>query len=186
MGVGFFGVAGAVAGINEKNVITYKCADCGQTLSYCMNDYEKQQVESALQSRDNFYALDRLTEIKKKYPKPVIDMLREAVRLYKVLKRRADKRGCFELESGEAVIRLDESGYPCGIERIDRGVCERLIEQFMLCANEAVARLICARSIPGIYRIHEKPDPEKCAVLLQYAENLGLDIKKMKLGLKTL
>ena len=120
-------------------------------------------------------------EIKKKYSKPVIDMLREAVRLYKVLKRRADKRGCFELESGEAVIRLDESGYPCGIERIDRGVCERLIEQFMLCANEAVARLICARSIPGVYRIHEKPDPEKCAVLLQYAENLGLDIKKMKL-----
>ena len=119
--------------------------------------------------------------LKKKYPKPVIDMLKESVKLYKVLKRRADKRGCFELESGEAVIMLDELGYPCGIERVERGESERLIEQFMLCANEAVARLTCARAISGVYRIHEKPDSEKCAVLLQYAENLGIDIKKLRL-----
>ncbi len=119
--------------------------------------------------------------LKKKYPKAVLDMLKEAVRLYKVLFKRAEKRGCFELESGEAVIKLDDKGYPCDIVRVDRGVCERLIEQFMLCANEAVARLVCSRGLHGVYRIHEKPDSEKCAVLLQYAENLGIEVKKMNL-----
>ena len=121
------------------------------------------------------------SKLKKKYPKAVLDMLKEAVRLYKILLKRAEKRGCFELESGEAVIKLDESGCPCDIVRIDRGICERLIEQFMLCANEAVARLICSHGLHGVYRIHEKPDSEKCAVLLQYAENLGIEVKKMNL-----
>ena len=116
-------------------------------------------------------------DIKAKYKKPVTDMLKEAVRLYKVLKKRSDKRGCFELESNEAVIVLDDLGYPCDIKRVDRGITERLIEQFMICANEAVARLTHAKGIDGVYRIHEKPDPEKCVILLQYAENLGLEIK---------
>ncbi len=120
-------------------------------------------------------------ELKNKYSKEVIISLKEAYRLYKVLKRRADKRGCFELESDEALILLDEKGYPCDIQRLDRGVCERIIEQFMICANEAVARLTCARGLTGVYRVHEKPDPEKCSILLQYIENLGIDIKPLKL-----
>lgn len=119
--------------------------------------------------------------VKNKYPQNVLDMLNDAAELYNVLLERADKRGCFELESGEAVIKLDDNGYPVDIVRVDRGVCERLIEQFMLCANEAVARLVCAKKIHGIYRIHEKPSSEKGAVLLQYAENLGIEVKKMSM-----
>ncbi len=121
-------------------------------------------------------------DTKKKYPPEVIKMLKVAVKLYGILKKRSDKRGCFELESTEAEIVLDENGNPTDIVRVDRGLTERLIEQFMLCANEAVSRLVCAKGLLGVYRVHESPDSDKASSLISYAGSIGIDVKELKLS----
>jgi ribonuclease R len=71
---------------------------------------------------------------------------------------------------------------PVDIKRRERGEAERLIEQFMLTANEAVARLLSDKNIPCVYRIHESPDTEKTDAFLNFARNLGVDVSCAKLG----
>lgn len=125
-------------------------------------------------------------ETKKKYSKEVLDMLKTAVKLYKVLLKKSQKRGCFELESDEAVILFNDDGVPYDVVKSERGTTERLIEQFMLCANEAVAKLAYTKNIPGIYRIHENPAPDKLRSLIDYAENVGIDVRKYKKEVESL
>ena len=113
-------------------------------------------------------------EIKRKY-REVIPTLLKMRELYLILLEKSRKRGSMELESSEAEIIIDENGNPCQIIKRERGDAERLIEQFMLTANEAVARLLSDKNIPCVYRIHEAPPPEKLFDFLEYAHNLGFD-----------
>ena len=113
-------------------------------------------------------------EIKRKY-REVIPTLLKMRELYLILLEKSRKRGSMELESSEAEIIIDENGNPCQIIKRERGDAERLIEQFMLTANEAVARLLSDKNIPCVYRIHEAPPPEKLSDFLEYAHNLGFD-----------
>lgn len=115
------------------------------------------------------------SEIKAKY-KDVIPTLAKMRELYTVLKKKSRKRGSLELESAECEILLDGSGNPCDIIRRERGEAEMLIEQFMLCANEAVATLLHEAKIPCVYRIHENPPVEKLGEFLTLAHNLGLNV----------
>ena len=114
-------------------------------------------------------------EIKAKY-KGVIPTLVKMRELYTILKKKSQERGSLELESAECEILLDESGNPCNIIRRERGEAEMLIEQFMLCANEAVATLLHDAKIPCVYRVHENPPAEKLAEFLTLAHNLGLNV----------
>ena len=93
--------------------------------------------------------------------------------LYLKLAERSRKRGALELEGEEAEILLDQNGHPTDIIKRTRGDAERLIEQFMLTANEAVATYMKERAIPCVYRVHEPPDPEKLEEFINYAHNLG-------------
>jgi len=113
-------------------------------------------------------------EIKKKY-KAVLPALERMRELYLILKHRSENRGALELDRPEAEIILSEDGEPINIVKRERGDAERLIEQFMLCANEAVARLLYEKQIPCVYRVHEAPPPEKLSEFLTYAHNLGFD-----------
>jgi len=114
-------------------------------------------------------------EIKAKY-KEVMPTLLKMRELYSVLKSRSINRGSLELDSSECEILLDENGNPCDIIRRERGEAEMLIEQFMLCANEAVATMLHDAKIPCVYRIHENPPVEKMSEFLTLAHNLGLDV----------
>ena len=115
-------------------------------------------------------------EVKKKY-REVMPTLKRMEELYGILLRGARARGMLELDLPEAVISLDSDGSPVDIRPAVRGVGERLIEQFMLTANEAVARLLRESGTPGVYRVHAKPSEEKITDFLTYASNLGLDIR---------
>ena len=110
----------------------------------------------------------------KKY-KSVIPTLERMHELYLILKKRSAERGALELESAEAKIILDESGAPVDIIKRERGDAEKLIEQFMLAANEGVARLLTESGVPCVYRIHENPPEDKLTEFLTYAHNLGFD-----------
>ena len=104
----------------------------------------------------------------------------EMVRLYELLYRKNRAKGALELESAEPRFVLDENGYPVDIVPRERGVSECLIEQFMLCANEAVASWLYSMQMPCIYRIHEEPPADKMQTFASFSYNLGLDIRPLK------
>lgn len=112
--------------------------------------------------------------VKVKY-KEVIPTLYKMRELYLVLKDKSDRRGALELETSEAEIVLSEDGIPTDIIKRERGDAEKLIEQFMLCANEAVATLLYENKIPCVYRVHENPTEDKLSEFLTFAHNLGFD-----------
>lgn len=95
--------------------------------------------------------------------------------LYEILKAKSTRKGAMELESEESKVILDEGGHPIDIIKRERGVTERLIEQFMLCANEAVATFLFNAGMPCVYRVHDEPDPEKIRAFALFARNLGVD-----------
>ncbi|HSH39083.1 MAG TPA: ribonuclease R, partial [Chthoniobacterales bacterium] len=99
--------------------------------------------------------------------KPVSDELSErlhvAWELASLLRRKRFEQGSLDLDFPEVKVRLDDEGKPIALERIENDESHQLIEEFMLAANEAVARELKNRLIPSVYRVHEKPDPEKLA-----------------------
>ncbi len=96
-------------------------------------------------------------------------------RLYEILRDNGYRRGVLELEDSEAVILLDESGFPVDIVKRERGDGERLIEQFMLQANMGVAQTLNHHKLPCLYRIHEEPNEEKIRDFALFAHNIGLN-----------
>ncbi len=104
----------------------------------------------------------------------VMPMLFEMKTLYELLAGRAKARGVLELEDAEAVIVLDDEGRPADIVRAERGIGEKLIEQFMLEANMGVAETLLSLGLPGLYRVHEKPDREKIAAFAAFVSALGI------------
>ena len=117
---------------------------------------------------------DATAEIKKKYS-AVLPTLMKMHTLYEILLEKSKRRGAIDFDAPEAEILLDSDGYPVEIARRERGVAERMIEQFMLTANEAVATLLHERGIPCVYRIHEPPPPDKLSEFVDYVHNLGFD-----------
>ena len=85
--------------------------------------------------------------------------------LAKKLNQKRVKHGSLELDLPEVKFDLDPDGYPIGMGTRDRGDAERLIEEFMLIANQAVATHAEKTELPFPYRVHEKPDSEKLAAL---------------------
>src|SRR6266550_3677566 len=80
-----------------------------------------------------------------------------------LLRRKRFEHGSLDLDFPEVKLRLDETGKPVRLERIDNDESHQLIEEYMLAANEAVARELKKRTVPTIYRVHENPDPAKLA-----------------------
>ncbi|MFO7694335.1 MAG: VacB/RNase II family 3'-5' exoribonuclease, partial [Vicinamibacterales bacterium] len=88
-------------------------------------------------------------------------MLREMHGLFELLRDRRRRRGSIDFDLPEAEIRLDGDGQVEAITAAERNDAHRLIEEFMLLANEAVATELERRQVPAIYRIHEAPDASK-------------------------
>ncbi len=119
--------------------------------------------------------------ISDKYSLLTDEKLNTMMELYRLLRVKNEKRGALELDSSESVVLLDENGMPEDVVVRERGEGERLIEQFMLCANEAVATWLTERGYPGIYRIHEPPSKEKVSDFLKFAQAIGLDTGYVRL-----
>ncbi len=113
-------------------------------------------------------------DILKKY-KSVLPSLEKMHELYELLKSRSRARGALELEFPEAAVILDKDGVPAEILKRERADAEMMIEQFMLAANESVARFLTERSIPCVYRVHEPPPEDKLREFVTFAHNLGFD-----------
>jgi len=110
----------------------------------------------------------------KKYSE-VLPTLRLMAELYEKRRSIRDERGSIDFDADEAEIVLGADGFPTDIVRRERGVAERIIEELMLLANEAVARELTRAKIPCVYRIHEAPPPDKFSQFVDYVHSLGLD-----------
>lgn len=100
--------------------------------------------------------------------------------LYKILRHKSEQKGAMELDSEETKIILDEAGHPIEIVKRERGETERLIEQFMLCANEAVATYLYNAGMPCVYRVHDEPDIEKISAFALFAKNMNIDVSPLR------
>jgi len=96
--------------------------------------------------------------------------------LAQILNRKRVKRGSIDFDLPEPVIEFDEFGLMRSIARSDRNWAHRLIEEFMLAANETVAGHLEQRAIASIYRIHEKPDPRKIYDFETIAASFGYSL----------
>ena len=103
------------------------------------------------------------------------ECIREAWKLAALLRKRRFANGGLDLDMPEVSIILDEKGIPIGYNREEYNESHQLIEEFMLAANEAVARKVKNSGRPAIYRVHEDPDPEKLQDFAELARSYGYE-----------
>jgi ribonuclease R len=97
------------------------------------------------------------------------ERLHLAWELAALLRRKRFERGALDLDFPEVKVWVDTNGKPVRLERVENDESHQLIEEFMLAANEAVARELKKRALPTIYRVHENPDLEKLAEYREFA-----------------
>jgi ribonuclease R len=93
-----------------------------------------------------------------------------------ILNRKRTKRGSIDFDMPETNIELDMSGQMIGVTRADRNIAHRIIEEFMLAANEAVAGHLEAAGSTSLYRIHEKPDGKRVMDFEEIAAHFGYSL----------
>ncbi len=122
-------------------------------------------------------------EVKRKYYglEPTLQDMKE---LASRLARRRSARGSLDLESTEAKFQIGEDGRVQQILPRKSGTAERMIEEFMLAANEAAASFGLTRALPFLFRVHEDPPAEKLEALAEVLTLLGLDVSAVKPGVQ--
>lgn len=111
---------------------------------------------------------------------PVIRSLHAARELADVLKKKSLRNGAFDLESTESEFSLNENGICVDVKPRKSGEAEQMIEQLMVTANQAAAKLARSKEIPFVYRVHEQPNPERVKTLIQLIDALGLNSRCLK------
>lgn len=152
----------------KGNVTGYEIAETvinvDQRMSYTDVNRVLQNDERAVRKYERFVPMFRLM-------KELADIVRQ--------KRHA--RGSIDFDFPESKIILDKNGVPLSIKPYERNAATRIIEDFMLLANETVAQHFYWQELPFVYRTHDKPDPEKLLKLSTFINNFGYYIK-MKSG----
>ncbi len=104
---------------------------------------------------------------------PRFEIMRE---LALILNRKRHRRGSIDFDLPEPLIDFDEWGAMTGVSRAPRNIAHRIIEEFMLAANEAVAARLESAGVPSIYRIHETPDPGRVLDFEETAKQFGYSL----------
>ena len=107
----------------------------------------------------------------------LVPMFRLMKELSDLVRERRRKRGSIDFDFPESKIVLDEEGVPVSIAPYERNIATRIIEDFMLLANETVAQHFYWMEVPFVYRTHDKPDGEKILKLGTFINNFGYHIK---------
>ena len=97
-------------------------------------------------------------------------------KLARTLERRRQERGGLDFDVPEPYFKLDERGWPTDVYKRPRSCADRLIESFMLAANESVARYLADRELAGCFRVHEEPDGDKLSAFTHFLDGVGLRI----------
>jgi len=122
---------------------------------------------------------DEDEEVIKRY-QYLVDDFKLMAELASILNKKRFNRGSLDFNLEEAKVKLDENGKPVAIVKEERRTSHRMIEEFMLAANEVIAEHIFWLKIPFVYRIHEVPDMEKIFSLQEFLNHLGYSIKGIR------
>jgi ribonuclease R len=119
--------------------------------------------------------LDGDAELRARYSRLVerFELMQE---LAMILNRKRVRRGSIDFDLPEPLIEFDEFGEMTGVSRAPRNIAHRIIEEFMLAANEAVAAHLESAGAPMIYRIHERPDPKRVMEFEDVAATFGYSL----------
>jgi ribonuclease R len=124
----------------------------------------------------NKILVDKDEETRKNY-EALIPLFEEMEELAAILRKKRFDRGAIDFDFKEAKVLVDEEGKPTDVVIRTRSVAEKLIEEFMLAANETVAEHFHWLKLPFVYRIHEDPDSEKLAKFLEFITNFGYVVR---------
>jgi len=97
--------------------------------------------------------------------------------LAKILRKARDLRGSLDFDFDEAYIKLNDKGIPISVETAERRVANRIVEEFMLIANETIAEHFYWMEVPFVYRVHESPSLEKIEEFKRFIISFGLNLK---------
>jgi ribonuclease R len=130
-------------------------------------------AEGVIHSTKRFTYQEAFAQLQKPADSQVTRDLHAFNAMAQTLRRRRFARGALDLEMSEIKVRLDANGRPVRLEKMENDLSHQLIEEFMLLANEVVALEIKRRGRPGIYRIHENPDPTRLEEFRAQAKAMG-------------
>jgi ribonuclease R len=131
----------------------------GEILGYELNEGVIRSAERMTYTAVNA-VLEGDPEMRKRYA-PLVDNFEHMRDLAMILNRKRERRGSIDFDLPEPIIEFDEFGLMKSITRSERNIAHRLIEEFMLSANECVAHYLENKRIAALYRIHEKPDAKR-------------------------
>ncbi|HEX4064399.1 MAG TPA: RNB domain-containing ribonuclease [Acidobacteriaceae bacterium] len=116
---------------------------------------------------------------------PLVDEFERMLELAQVLQRKRERRGSIDFDLPEPIIEFDEFGAMKAVTRAERNWAHRLIEEFMLSANECVASWLENLGVPSLYRIHEKPEPRRVVEFEEIAAAFGYSLGIGSLPVRT-
>jgi len=151
----------------------------GQVVSHDIFPSVIQTTERMTYTAVNQILEEQDEQVMERY-KQLVPMFQEMQELHQILEEMRIRRGAISFEDREAKILVEPDGQPTDILLRSRGVGERLIESFMLAANETVAEHFNKRNFPFIYRIHEQPKEEKMQRFFDFASALGIIVRGTK------
>jgi len=147
----------------------------GEVLRYEIHDGVIHSDARMTYNDVNKILTDRDPALTKQYAAlvPMFETMRE---LFQILNGRRKRRGSIDFDLKEPEIILDDEGMVEQITALERNVAHRIIEEFMLVANETVAEHLDQNNVPTLYRIHEEPDPLKVDVFEEFITTMGYSL----------
>lgn len=151
----------------------------GNVVAYDIFPSVIRSVERMTYEAVNHILEEKHPQTRKQY-QSLVPMLEEMAELHHILEQKRRHRGAIDFDSDEAKIIVDKEGKAIDIELRERRVGERLIESFMLAANETVSEHYSKADLPILYRVHEQPDESKMKRFLEFITTFGLTAQASK------
>ncbi|MFC4023789.1 ribonuclease R [Oceanobacillus longus] len=148
----------------------------GQVVNHEIFQSVIKTTERMTYSDVNKILVDKDEEVRARYD-ALVPMFEQMEKLAEILRNKRFGRGAIDFDFKEAKVLVDDTGKPTDVVVRERGVAERLIEEFMLAANETVAEHFHWMDVPFIHRIHEDPDEGKLEKFFDFLGSLGLSVK---------
>ena len=147
----------------------------GQVVRHEFHDGVINSNERMTYTAVNGILTDRDPDLLKQYA-PLVPMFEQMRELFQILNDARRRRGSIDFDLNEAEVIMDEAGRVEAIIALERNVAHRLIEEFMLLANETVASYLESQSAPTLYRVHEEPDLLKVSKFEEFISGFGLSL----------
>ncbi|WP_371932694.1 ribonuclease R [Bacillus carboniphilus] len=174
-------LSNGICSLNPKvNRLTLSCEmevdQNGQVVHHEIFQSVIKTTERMTYSDVNKILVDKDDELRERY-RDLVPMFEEMEDLASILRTKRMDRGAIDFDFKEAKVIVDKQGTPTDVVLRERSVAERLIEEFMLLANETVAEHFHWMDVPFIYRIHEEPNEDKLRRFLEFITNFGYVVK---------